>query len=125
MDVDGNGIIDFNEFLMAMSLESSAANDKLQKAFQSFASMHRRRNIIDLLRNKRVPDHVKYNEFLTLFQKVDVQEAATVSVEEQCRIFKKQAGKCQSAPFFPRVKSAVDCILLSFLICISSPNRGG
>ena len=29
MDVDGNGIIDFNEFLMAMSLESSAGGECL------------------------------------------------------------------------------------------------
>ena len=90
--MDGNGIIDFNEFLMAMSLESSAADEKLQKAFHSFASMHRRRNIIDLLRDEKVPDHSKYHEFLTLFQKVDVEDTATVSVEEQCRIYKLQAG---------------------------------
>ena len=92
MDVDGNGVIDFNEFLMAMSLEKSdAANEGIQKAFQSFASMHRRRNVLDKLSNNEIYDIDKYIEFLSLFEKQHVEDKVVATTQEQIRIFKEQA----------------------------------
>ena len=93
MDVDGNGVIDFSEFLMAMSLENSVnAKDGMQKAFLSFATMHRRRNVLDRLTNNKVRDTEKYREFLTLFDEQSVDDVGAATVQEQIRTFKEQVG---------------------------------
>lgn len=91
MDVDGNGIIDLSEFLMAMSLEESDANDKMQTAFFNFAKMHRRQKVNEYLADKSIEDSKKYREFLTLFTVKETTDKAPASVEEQCRIYRKQA----------------------------------
>ena len=94
MDIDGNGVIDFNEFLMAMSIEnSSSGHEGMQKAFQSFASMHRRRNVLDIFLNKKVRDTDKYKEFLTLFDKQNVEEVGASTVQGQIKMFKDQVGR--------------------------------
>ena len=93
MDVDGNGVIDFNEFLMAMSLENSAsANEGMQKAFQSFATMHRRRNVLDKFSDKKVRDTEKYKDFLTLFSQQSLDDVSAATIQEQIRTFKEQVG---------------------------------
>ena len=91
MDVDGNGAIDLGEFLMAMSMEESDENEKMQVAFFNFARTHRRKLLSDNLNNKSIEDSKKYRDFLHLFNVHEFSEKAPGSTEEQCRLYKIQA----------------------------------
>jgi hypothetical protein len=73
MDADGNGNVDFNEFLNGMtstadpSSEGANASEKLQDAFFSFANKHRRQKILDNVQVVDNRDVEKYKMFMTLF----------------------------------------------------------
>jgi len=89
MDTDGSGTVDFNEFVIAMTADNSgAANSsdlsKLQSTFYDFANIHRRQNMLELIKNKTVGDLDKFQEFERLF-KVEYfhDEELQLSVEEQ------------------------------------------
>lgn len=72
MDTDGNGTVDFNEFLVAMTTQSKAGdgNDdtaNLQQIFYDFANQHRRQTIIDRIKDKSLSDTARYEEMNKLF----------------------------------------------------------
>eukprot|EP01031_Cornospumella_fuschlensis_P043469 gene43469-53146_t len=74
MDVNGDGTVDFNEFLIAMTVqegnkpEGDQQTDKLQEAFLEFASYHRRQKILDAVNDPSRGDIEKYNEMKELFK---------------------------------------------------------
>jgi len=54
MDIDGNGNVDLNEFLIGMTAQSSGKDNvmgdkNLQKSFSDFATLHRRKKILSNL----------------------------------------------------------------------------
>lgn len=71
MDIDGNGVVDFEEFLLGMTSSegSGNANDiaSLQNAFYDFANQHRRTMIIDKMKDGSIPVVERYAEFRKLY----------------------------------------------------------
>lgn len=105
MDTDGNGTVDFNEFLVAMT--SSHANldegakestAKLQQAFFDFANKHRRQQLIHRIGDQSISDLVKYDELRQLFSitffKDEVYDA---TVEDQLKRAKQDAKNSANA----------------------------
>ena len=79
MDSDGNGTIDFGEFLLAMSLDQGNSDQSkvMKKAFQDFATMHRRQTILESIQDKSGPDARRYKEFTKLFAQVPAPREET------------------------------------------------
>lgn len=72
MDTDGNGNVDFQEFLAGMTgtndkEEDQNQSEKLQQAFFDFANKHRRQKILESVQVKNNKDVEKYQQFMTLF----------------------------------------------------------
>lgn len=70
MDLNKNGDIDFNEFLVAMTEQGSNDDDdtaRLQLAFHDFANKHRRQTLIDRVKDKSIPDIEQLHNMHTLF----------------------------------------------------------
>lgn len=89
MDADGSGTVDFDEFVLAMTADTSAATgsnnlSKLRSTFYDFANVHRRQNMLEVIKDKNASDRLKYQEFERLF-KVEYfhAEEINLSVEEQ------------------------------------------
>lgn len=89
MDADGNGTVDFNEFVLAMTADknsSASSNDlsKLRSAFYDFAKVHRRQNMLEIIKDKSISDLDKYQEFDRLFRvEYFNNEETELSIEEQ------------------------------------------
>jgi len=87
MDIDGNGAVDFNEFLLGMTSESAGDTAKhvgrMKEAFYDFANKHRRQMIIDKIKDESIGTLERYGELTKLynikFLKKEVQE---VTVQE-------------------------------------------
>jgi Ca2+-binding EF-hand superfamily protein len=90
MDADGSGTVDFDEFVLAMTADTTAAAgssnnlSKLRSTFYDFANVHRRQNMLEIIKDKNESDRVKFQEFERLF-KVEYfhAEEMNLSVEEQ------------------------------------------
>mmetsp|Transcript_23729 Transcript_23729/g.40380 ORF Transcript_23729/g.40380 Transcript_23729/m.40380 type:complete len:350 (+) Transcript_23729:159-1208(+) len=89
MDADGSGTVDFDEFLLAMTADTSAATGsnqltKLRSTFYDFANVHRRQNMLEVIKDKNASDSTKFQEFERLF-KVEYfgDEEINLSVEEE------------------------------------------
>lgn len=91
MDADGSGTVDFDEFVMAMTSDNTAGSSggptdlsKLRSTFYDFANVHRRQNMLEVIKDKTTSDRVKFQEFERLFE---VQyfnaEEINLTVEEQ------------------------------------------
>jgi len=98
MDTDGNGSIDYGEFLAAMSVDSgdvgsAEQSQKMQLAFFNFANKHRRQKLLDSLQDKSVPTPVRYKEFFKLFEFTSLQERNPGSIEEELLRAKQDAKK--------------------------------
>jgi Ca2+-binding EF-hand superfamily protein len=66
MDVDGDGMVDFNEFVLHFTKTSNNEdNDKLQQAFYEFATRHQRQVIIDSLSGSNTHSHINLNSINT------------------------------------------------------------
>lgn len=89
MDADGSGTVDFDEFVLAMTADTAAASgstdlSKLRSTFYDFANVHRRQNMLEIIKDKKCSDRAKLQEFQRLF-KVEYfhAEEINLSVEEQ------------------------------------------
>lgn len=89
MDADGSGTVDFDEFVLAMTADTSAQTgsnqlSKLRSTFYDFANVHRRQNMLEVIKDKNESDLVKFGEFERLF-KVEYfcNEEVNLSVEEE------------------------------------------
>lgn len=72
MDIDKNGVVDFNEFMIAMNSETGAGTDgtkKLQQAFFDFANQHRRQMLLENIKgaNIKSTELEKYDDMKKLF----------------------------------------------------------
>jgi Ca2+-binding EF-hand superfamily protein len=88
MDVDGNGAVDFNEFLFGMTSgeEDDTKMRKVQQAFFEFANMHNRQMILESVADESVSDLDKFEKMKTLFSIKFLQEEEGIkSVEDQIK----------------------------------------
>jgi len=87
MDADGNGVIDFGEFIAAMSLDKgdggAERNQRMQNAFFNFANNHRRKTLIDSIEDKSRESIDRYKEFSKLFEFDLPKERAPGSLAEE------------------------------------------
>lgn len=74
MDIDGNGNVDLNEFLIGMTAQSSGKDNvmgdkNLQKSFSDFATLHRRKKILANLtdNSNNVSEMTRYANLHKLF----------------------------------------------------------
>jgi hypothetical protein len=96
MDVDGNGAVDFSEFLYGMTSgeEDDTRMQKMQQAFYEFANLHNRQSILDAVDDDTVSDLEKFEKMKTLFSIKFLQEEEGVkSVEEQIKHAQSLARK--------------------------------
>lgn len=102
MDIDGNGVVDFEEFLLGMTANSadgdaSAVKDVagMQQAFYEFANQHRRQMIIDKMKDESVPVTERYDEFRKLYAIKFIKEDASggVSTEDLIKQAKRDAAQ--------------------------------
>jgi len=95
MDTDGNGSIDYDEFLAGMSADtgtvSAEQSAKMQEAFFNFANNHQRQQLIDQINNTQMEDCDRYQGFMKLFEFQSLVEQAPGSKEEELERAKKQA----------------------------------
>lgn len=70
MDTNHDGTVDFNEFLVAMTSQSSedSTTNKLKEAFFEFANHHRRQKILDFVNSSTPSDIEKYHSMKELFK---------------------------------------------------------
>jgi Ca2+-binding EF-hand superfamily protein len=73
MDIDGDGMVDFNEFVVQLTSSKSAGevdNERMERAFFEFATAHQRQKIIDSLNEKdnKLNDVQKYYQLRKLFK---------------------------------------------------------
>lgn len=99
MDTNGDGTVDFNEFLLAMT-QQSEGNDsdeqttRLQNAFFEFANQHRRQKINDFVQNPEFSDQEKYDEMKKLFNiKYFKDEEIITSVNDQLNKVKEDVKR--------------------------------
>lgn len=114
MDTNGDGTVDFDEFLLAMTSqseeeESNEQTKRLQNAFFDFANKHRRQKIRDFVSDPNQSDLVKYEEMKNLFSiKYFKKEAVITSVSEQLNQVreevKKQMKEIQSEQYLKQKK---------------------
>ena len=70
MDIDKNGTVDFDEFLVGMTTSSAAGavgSAKMANAFFDFANQHRRQTIVDQINDKKAPTDERYNALRKLY----------------------------------------------------------
>lgn len=98
MDTDGDGTVDYNEFLLGMtatqndSAGNTSSNAKLQQAFCEFANQHRRQLIIEHMNDTKVPDIERYNQLHKIFSiQFTQKEEKLFTVEDEIRKAKEEA----------------------------------
>ena len=96
MDIDKNGNVDFDEFLIGMTSEVASkqaggvSGVRMQNAFFDFANQHRRSTIADKIANDSLSTQERYNELRKLYNmKYLKDEPKDCTVEEM--ISKMQA----------------------------------
>lgn len=96
MDIDGNGTVDFQEFLLGMTTQDSGEKNidmmRLQQAFFDFANMHRRQVLLDRLTDDTLSETDRYNDMSKLFSIQFVKkEKHILTVEDQIKNAKAEA----------------------------------
>lgn len=96
MDTDGNGSIDFGEFLIAMSVDngdtsSAEQSDKMQEAFFSFATNHRRQQLIERIDSKAIPVLERYHDFYKLFEFSTMPQKQNSNIADELQRAKQDA----------------------------------
>ena len=107
MDADGNGSIDFGEFLAGMSItksdddadstSASERSDKMQQAFFMFANNHRRKQLLDYIDNDEIDMVERFKEFSKLFEFQFMTEKVPATLEEELLRAKKDAARDKKA----------------------------
>jgi Ca2+-binding EF-hand superfamily protein len=102
MDADGSGTVDFDEFVLAMTADNNSNSSsggptdlsKLRSTFYDFANVHRRQNMLEVIKDKTSSDRVKFQEFERLFEvQYFSAEEINLSVEEQVAKTTKEVMK--------------------------------
>jgi hypothetical protein len=97
MDTDGNGSIDYGEFVAGMSSDTGTMGPeqsaKMQEAFFNFANKHQRQQLIDTINDKSMEDQDRYKGFMKLFEFSSLQDRTPGSIEEELEQAKKDAVK--------------------------------
>lgn len=141
MDADGSGTVDFDEFVLAMTADSNAAGSgstdlsKLRSTFYDFANVHRRQNMLEIIKDKKCSDRQKLVEFERLFQvEYFHTEEINLTVEEQVSKTtkevmdqKKKLGKVyrDSRNLEIMRSRAADCVNKSERMRLSSLHKPG
>lgn len=99
MDADGSGTVDFDEFVLAMTADTTGTTGstdltKLRSTFYDFANVHRRQNMLEIIKDKGSSDRAKFQEFERLFEvEYFHAEEINLSVEEQVAKTTKEVMK--------------------------------
>ena len=117
MDINGDGVVDFEEFLLGMTAPSGGGKDSgaadiagLQQAFYDFANQHRRQLIIDKMKDNSVSVVDRYAEFRKLytikFIKDDFGGAVTTEdlIKQAIKGAAEERGEMANASRFVRLK---------------------
>ena len=95
MDIDKNGTVDFDEFLVGMTTSSasgSIGSAKMANAFFDFANQHRRQTIVDKINDKKAPTEERYNELRKLYNmKYLKDEPSDATVDDMIKKMQKEA----------------------------------
>ena len=99
MDADGSGQVDFDEFVLAMTADKSNSGrskdlTKFRSTFYDFANIHRRQNMLEVIKNDHLDDKTKLKEFQRLFRvEYFHAEEINLSVEDQVAKTTKEVMK--------------------------------
>ncbi len=97
MDIDKNGTVDFDEFLVGMTTSSAAGavgSAKMANAFFDFANQHRRQTIVDKINDKKAPTEERYNELRKLYNmKYLKDEPSDATVDDMIKKMKMEAAQ--------------------------------
>ena len=104
MDIDKNGTVDFDEFLVGMTTSSAAGavgSAKMANAFFDFANQHRRQTIVDKINDKHAPTAERYDELRKLYNmkylKDEPSDATTDDMIKKMQMDAKQQKKEMNA----------------------------
>lgn len=97
MDIDKNGTVDFDEFLVGMTSSSasgSIGSAKMANAFFDFANQHRRQTIVDKVTDSKLDTLERYDELRKLYNmKYLKDEPRDGTVEDILNEIKKNAAQ--------------------------------
>ncbi len=97
MDIDKNGTVDFNEFLVGMTSSSasgSLGSAKMANAFFDFANQHRRQTIVDKVTDTKLNTLDRYDELRKLYNmKYLKDEPRDGTVEDILEEIKRNAAQ--------------------------------
>ena len=104
MDIDKNGTVDFDEFLVGMTTSSAAGavgSAKMANAFFDFANQHRRQTIVDQINDKKAPTDERYNALRKLYNmkylKDEPSDATTDDIIKKMKMEAEQQKKDMNA----------------------------